>query len=70
MCKTNAQYKKKNKKNKKRNQHGICKRNSPDKKRKKSMHWMCKRNSQNRNQDSTGCVRETPRINIKAARDV
>ena len=31
---------------------------------------MCKRDSLHKNQDSTGYVRETPRINMKAARDV
>ena len=47
MCKTNAL-------DKKGNQHGICKRNSPDKNK----------------QTCTGCVRETPKIEIKTARDV
>ena len=31
---------------------------------------MCKRNSQDKNEDSMGCVRETPKINGKPARDV
>ena len=40
------------------------------KKEKKSQLGMCKRNSLHRNQDSTGCVRKTHRIKVKAARDV
>ena len=31
---------------------------------------MCKRNSPDKNEASAGCVRETPCIKIKAARDV
>ena len=31
---------------------------------------MCKRNSPDKNEASTGCVRETPHIKIKSARDV
>ena len=36
----------------------------------KSKHGMCKRNSPDKNKASTGFVRETPRINMKPARDV
>ena len=46
------------KKNEKKNEHGMCKRNSPDEKRKE------------KNEASTGCVRKTPHIKMKAARDV
>ena len=31
---------------------------------------MCKRNSPDKNERSTGCVRETPQIKMNAARDV
>ena len=31
---------------------------------------MCKRNSPDKNEASTGCVRETPLIKMKPARDV
>ena len=52
----------------------MCKRNSPDKKERKKKERkparMFKRNSLHKNQDSTGCVRQTPRIKVKAARDV
>ena len=47
----------KNKKEtKKSSKHGMCNRNSPDKKKKKKA--------------STGCVRETPNIQMKPAQDV
>ena len=47
----------KNKQTKKRCQHGICKRNSPDKKKRKK-------------EVSTGCGRETPPIKMNPAWDV
>ena len=31
---------------------------------------MCKRDSPDNNEGTTGCVRETPQIKMKAARDV
>ena len=31
---------------------------------------MCKRNSPDKNESSTGCVRDTPQINMKAVWDV
>ena len=59
---------KKKKKEEERSQHGMCKRNSLDKK--ESQHGMCKRYSPNKNEASIGCVRETPHIKMKPARDV
>ena len=71
MCMTNALDKKKEKKKKKKKETStVSVREVHHIKKEKNLHWMYKRNSQSRNQDSTGCVRETPRINIKAARDV
>ena len=72
---------KRNSPNKKLNQYGMCKRNSPDKKKrrrkrkekkkkKKSQHGMCKRNSPQKSKSKIGCVRETPQIKMKPARDV
>ena len=58
MCKTNAL-------DKKGNQHGICKRNSPDKKSKKK-----KKKKNQKKKACTGCLRETPKIAIKTARDM
>ena len=61
MCKRNSPDKVRERENKqKRCQHGICKRNSPDKKR--SQHRMCKRNTSDKNEPSTGCITETPPI--------
>ena len=54
MCKRNSP-------NKKINQHGMCKRNSPDLKKKKR---------KKKKENNTGCVRESPQINIKAEQDV
>ena len=67
---------------KKRSQHGMCKRNSPDKneagmgcgretpqikKEKRNQHGVCKTNSQQKDKASMGCVRETPQLKIKPA---
>ena len=59
---------KKGKKRRKGNEHGMCKRNSPHKK--KSQHRRCKRNSPYKNEDSMGCVRETPHRKVKPKWDV
>ena len=80
MCKRNCPHKNeastryvretpqiKKKKNKKRSQLGMCKRNSPREKSNKQ--GMCKRNSPQKNKASAGCVRETPRIKMKPAQD-
>ena len=57
----------------------MYKRNSPDlekkkkkkkRKKKKTQLGICKRNSPDKNEASTGCVRETPQIKMKPARDV
>ena len=48
----------------------MCKRNSPDKNILKSKHGMSKRNTPHKNDASTGCVRETPHIQLKPAQDV
>ena len=41
----------------------MCKRNSQDVKKKKAKkHGTCKRNSPDKNEASTGCVRETPQM--------
>ena len=49
----------------------MCKRNSPElKKEEEKKHGMCKRNSSDKNEDRAGCVRETPQIKMKPARDV
>ena len=60
MCKRNSPDKERERPKKKKSQHGICKKNSPDKKRKRSHHGMCKRNTPNKNEPSMGCVRKTP----------
>ena len=48
----------------------MCKRNFPQKKKGGKKAWKCKRKSPDKNKASTGCVRETPRLNMKLARDV
>ena len=39
-------------------------------KEKSSKHGMCKRNSPDKKESSPGCVRETPQMKLKPARDV
>ena len=46
----------------------MCKTNALDKKG--NQHGICNRNSSDLKKVCIGCVRETPRINIKAAWDV
>ena len=51
----------------------MCKRNSPDKKKKKKRkpgHGVFKRNSPDKDETSTGCVRETPQIKRTPTWDV
>ena len=56
------------KKKEKKRQHGMCKRNSPQKNK---VSTVCVRETlQIKKKDIMGCVRETPHIKTKAARDV
>ena len=63
MCKRNSADK-----NEKRNQHGMCNTNFPDKNEGKT--GKCKRKPPHKNKVSMACVRETPVIKMKPARDV
>ena len=58
------------KKNKVSMGYGIRKRNPPLPPTQQQQHGMCKRNSPDKNEASTGCVRETPEIKMKPARNV
>ena len=58
---------KRNSPNKKLNQYGMCKRNSPDKKKKEEEKEKKKRR---RKKANTGCVRETPLRKVNPTWDV